>query len=239
MAIYAISDLHLALSKYKPMDIFGTGWQNYIERIETAWRKMIRDDDTVLIPGDLSWATYIHSAVEDFTFLDALPGRKILSKGNHDYWWTTMTQMEKFIIENDFNTISFIQNNSILVDDVAIAATRGWICPGMPDFKEEDRKIYERELGRLKLSLSSLPKDPNTAEKLYNKLVVMLHYPPFSPKVQSTNFLEIIQSYEPDYCLYGHLHGEAVRNEFCGAIGKTEFLLVAADHLKFCPVRLF
>ena len=235
MAIYAISDLHLALSTPKPMDIFGEGWTRYMDRTEEAWRAVVQPEDHVLIPGDLSWATYLEAADADFDFLEALPGRKVISKGNHDYWWTTMRKMQAYLERRRLETISFLFNDVIRIGTVAVAAARGWLCPGMPDYKAvEDEKIYLREIGRLQLSLAALEKQ----QQPYDKLIVMLHFPPFSNKVQQTAFTEILEACHPDICLYGHLHGPAAQYAYQGKLGGTEFIMVAADHLQFHPLRI-
>ena len=235
MAIYAISDLHLALSTPKPMDVFGDGWFRYMERIEEAWRAVVMPEDYVLIPGDVSWATYIDAADKDFEFLDNLPGRKVISKGNHDYWWTTTNKMRQYLEDRQFKTISFLHNDAILIENVAVVAARGWVCPGMPDFRgAEDEKIYQREIIRLRLSIAAI----TSRELKYEKMVVMLHYPPFSGKMPQTAFTEIIKTFEPDLCIFGHLHGVSARAAFEGTIGKTRFIMVSADHLQFQPYRI-
>ncbi len=126
MAVYAISDLHLALSVDKPMDVFGARWSNYMERLRENWTATVGENDHVLIPGDISWATYLDQAYEDFRFINELPGKKIISKGNHDYWWTTKSKLDKFLDENGFHSIRFLHNNSYIVENLAVCGTRGW-----------------------------------------------------------------------------------------------------------------
>ena len=232
MALYAISDLHLALSADKPMDIFGAGWSNYMERLQTHWRAAVTDGDTVVIPGDISWATYLDNAVEDFKFIDSLPGEKIISKGNHDYWWTTMSKLEGFLSHNGFSTIKFMHNNSFKVEGNVICGTRGWKLPGDDGFGAEDRKIYNRELQRLELSLKSTEVLPG------ERLVVAMHFPVFNSKSAFSDFLEIMQRYGVSLCIYGHLHGEAFQNAFEGTRQGVEFRLVSADYLAFKPLKL-
>jgi len=183
MLIYAISDLHLALSINKPMDIFGDRWTNYMEKIKTAWEQIVSADDYVILPGDISWATYLEHACEDFEFIDSLPGRKVISKGNHDYWWTTLSKLDRFITKNNFSSISFMHNNSCKLGKAILCGTRGWNCPGDNDFGAEDRKIYNRELQRLELSLKSAKRDENEV------LVAALHYPPFNSKKEPSEFI--------------------------------------------------
>ena len=204
MSIYAISDLHLSFgAPEKAMDVFGTGWFGYMDKIEREWRAIIKDGDYVLLPGDFSWATYINDAKGDFSFLEGLPGKKVLSKGNHDYWWTTMSKMNEFLFKNGFKTIEFLHNNSmILPGGVGVTAARGWMRPDTAGFNELDEKIYRRELIRLRLSFESLAQlrlvDKNgnkTMEEFGDhnndgivtdgcgtlgcgKVILMLHYPP-------------------------------------------------------------
>jgi predicted phosphohydrolase len=157
LSVYAISDLHLSLGAAKPMDIFGPGWHNYMDRIESEWRALIRDGDYVLLPGDFSWATYFDGALPDLRFVDALPGRKILSKGNHDYWWTTISKLKKFAFLHGLDSIEFLHNDGAVLDGgVGVAASRGWTVPGAPDFGEHDMKMYEREMIRTRLSFEAL-----------------------------------------------------------------------------------
>ncbi len=232
MAIYAISDLHLALSVDKPMDVFGDRWVGYMDRLEENWRRVVGEDDLVLIPGDISWATYLGEAYEDFNFIHGLPGKKIISKGNHDYWWTTASKLNKFLDGNGFSSIAFMHNNSFNIEGTPICGTRGWNMPGEDDFTPEDTKIYQRELQRLELSL----RDVNIHEQ--NSIIVALHFPPFNSKGVFSEFLGIMQKYNVKMCIYGHLHGQAGRNAIEGLREGIEFRLVAADHLAFCPVKI-
>ena len=232
MALYAISDLHLALSADKPMDVFGSRWSNYMERIKANWQAVITGEDTVVLPGDISWATYLENAAEDFKFIDCLPGRKIISKGNHDYWWTTMSKLEKFLIAGGFSTISFMHNNSFRVDNNIICGTRGWKTPGDDGFTAEDRKIYQRELQRLEFSLKSVEASPE------GRLIVAMHYPVNNSRGVFSEFVEIMQRYDVNLCIYGHLHGDAFKNAVEGTHQGIEFRLVSADYLEFKPLML-
>ncbi|MBE7024990.1 MAG: serine/threonine protein phosphatase [Ruminococcaceae bacterium] len=219
MAIFAMSDLHLPLGIDKPMDVFGSGWENYVERISENWKSTVKETDTVLIGGDVSWATYLEEALPDFHFIENLPGRKLISKGNHDYWWTTAAKLSAFLTENQFKTITFLHNSSVLSDGYAICACRGWKSPFESDFNGEDRKIYEREMMRLQLSLKE-------GEKLSEKRIVMMHYPP------DVGFAEILDEYNVEFCVYGHLHGRGAWNKFAQS---ERDLLVSADYLSFMP----
>ena len=232
MAIYAISDLHLALGCDKPMDIFGGRWANYMEKIKSNWQQVVNQEDYVIIPGDVSWATYIENAYEDFYFIEQLPGKKIISKGNHDYWWTTASKLSKYLEQNNFKTISFLHNNAFLLEDVVICGTRGWKCPGDDDFKRDDEKIYKREVERLKLSLRS-------AQQLGgDEKIVFIHYPPITQKSPETGFLEVLRDFNVKQCYFGHLHGEGIKSALEGNMFGIEFKLISADYLDFMPIRI-
>ena len=184
-----------------------------------------------MIPGDISWATYIDDAHLDFSFIDKLKGTKIISKGNHDYWWTTMSKLQKYIDENKFSSIKFLNNNSIKLEDIGVCATRGWKCPNEDDFTKEDKKIYDREVNRLKLSLESvLEKD---CEKY-----VMIHFPPFNTKREMNELIELMNTYGVKNCLYGHLHGSALKNPLEGELYGIKFKLISADYLNFMPIKI-
>ncbi|MCL2163697.1 MAG: metallophosphoesterase [Oscillospiraceae bacterium] len=234
MSVYAISDLHLSFGASKPMDVFGAEWIGYTEKIETEWRALVGVDDTVLLPGDISWAMYIDEALPDFKFLESLPGEKIISKGNHDYWWTTMRKMKEFLEGNDLNSISFLYNDSIVVEEsIGITAARGWVLPGSPDFGEQDEKLYNREKIRLELSFKALKRYSDVS-----KVILMLHYPPLYVDNQISGFTDIIDEHKPEVCIYGHLHGRHVENAFEGKRRGTEYRLVSSDCLKFKPLLL-
>lgn len=230
MAIYAISDLHLSLSTNKPMDVFGSGWTDYVERLKSEWQRIVTQEDTIILPGDISWAMYIEETEKDFGFIEELPGKKLISKGNHDYWWTTMNKMEKYVESREFKTISFLHNNSYSVGNTVLCGARGWKCPGDDGFSQEDRKIYNRELQRLELSLKNADSDKN--------IIAALHYPPFNSKKEPSEFVEIMQRYKVKTCIYGHLHGEGFKNAFCGEYKGINFYLVSADFLKFQPLKI-
>lgn len=223
MALYALSDLHLPLGNYKPMDVFGDNWNNYVERIREEWTKTVKCDDVVIINGDFSWATYIDDALPDFKFLDSLPGIKLMSKGNHDYWWETTTKLNRFLETHELKNIYFIHNSTYMYEGYAICASRGWITPEDKDFKKSDEKMYNRELGRLTLSIKAgLDKNPKG-------IIVALHYPP------QEGFLEILEEYKVKCCIYGHLHGKSALNH----VPKSEnHYLVSADYLKFKPIEI-
>lgn len=234
MAVYGISDLHLSYGIDKPMDIFGDRWVNYMDKLKENWEKTVKKDDYVLIPGDISWATYLEQAIKDFQFIEKLPGRKIISKGNHDYWWTTMSKLNIFLEKNNFKTIEFIHNNSYNIQGFVVCGTRGGKCPGDDGFSQEDKKIYERELNRLKLSLSNAK---TCSEK--EEIIVMMHYPPFNSLKEPSEFVEIMGEYGVKKCLYGHLHGSSINNAVEGEIEGIDFKLVSSDYLNFMPFNIY
>lgn len=232
MALYAISDLHLPIGVNKPMDIFGSKWANYVGRLEKNWQNIVTDEDVVIIPGDISWAMYLDEAIPDFSFIHSLPGKKIISKGNHDYWWTTMSKMNTFLAEHDFSSITLMQNNAFMYKNTAICGTRGWSYVGLGDAAPEDRKIYEREIGRLKLSL-------NEAKSCKpEKIIVFFHYPPILPDWRETGFSAVLEEYGVDICAYGHLHNAKRENVAEGEHNGIKYMLVSCDYRDFIPVKL-
>jgi hypothetical protein len=228
MRLFALGDPHLSFDRegkeYKPMGIFGDSWQNHGEKIRQHWLEQVTAEDVVLLPGDISWAMTLEELQPDLDFLAALPGKKIISKGNHDLWWDSLRKLKK-ILPADF---AILQNNSYLFGDVAVCGTRGWICPEGQFADEHDTKIFQRELGRLRLSLDSVPKD------IPHK-IVMLHYPPINSKQEKSAFVELMAQYDVALCLYGHLHSYAVQNALEGQHWDMEFQLVSADYLGFTP----
>ena len=225
MALFAISDLHLSLGNDKPMDIFSQNWEGHAEKIRNNWMETVSNKDTVVIPGDISWATYLDHAIEDFKFLNQLPGRKIISKGNHDYWWTTASKMNKFLQENHIENIFFLHNNFYTYNEWAICGTRGWSVHEKA-IGEDPKKIFNREYKRLELSLEQARKNG------YSRIIAVLHYPPFNYDKLDNGFIDIMKSYDVSMCLYGHLHGEfsCVRQ---GTIDRIEYIFVSSDYLDF------
>jgi predicted phosphohydrolase len=229
MNIFAIGDLHLSFANPKPMDIFGENWTDHAEKIRKSWEAMITPEDLVLIPGDISWAMHLEEAKRDLDYLAALPGTKVMIRGNHDYWWASISKVRKALDPS----IYALQNDSVTIGDVTIAGARGWDCPGSYMFDEHDRKVYEREVGRLKTSLDHAMKQK--AKHLY----VMLHYPPTNEKHQMSGFLEVLTKYPVDKVIYGHLHGkEGHRVALEGVHHGIEFYLTACDYLDFVPRKL-
>lgn len=227
MSLYAIGDLHLSLGSEKPMDVFGGRWENYVEKIEYGFSSLC-DEDTTVLCGDVSWGMSLDDALPDFKFIDKLPGRKIILKGNHDYWWTTASKAKKLFEENDIKTIVFLHNNFFEYENIAICGTRGWFFEESKS-KEHDRKILNRELMRLEASL----KAAGEREKY-----VFLHYPPKYYGYECPEILELLQKYSVRHCYYGHIHGSGCALALNGWQNGTEFSLVSADHLQFCPKKI-
>lgn len=224
MSLFAIADLHLSLSANKPMDIF-SGWDNHAERLEKNWQERVAQSDTVIIPGDISWAMSIESALEDFRFIDRLNGRKIILKGNHDYWWTTKSKAEKFFRQNGITTIEILHNNFYECGGVGICGTRGWINDGS---EPQDRKVILREAQRLERSVCG-------ACESGLRPVVFLHYPPVFMDDENTEITSVMHRYGVKLCFYGHLHGYAHKNAVIGERDGIEYRLISSDFLHFCP----
>ena len=227
MALYAIGDLHLCLGAPKPMDIFGGNWIGYMDKLKAGLSAISPDDTTVLL-GDLSWALDLASAREDFAWINQIPGRKIILKGNHDYWWSTASKFYKFCEENGFSNQLILNNNHYAYNGWAICGTRGWF------FEEErgsehDEKVFRRELIRLESSLQSAGDMPK---------IVFLHYPPLYKGYRCEEILELLKRYEVRQCYYGHLHGASHGLAMEGQWEGIEFRLVAADKLNFQPYQV-
>lgn len=231
MSIYAIGDLHLSFNTDKPMNVFGKQWDNYEEKIKEDWIKKVKENDVVLIPGDVSWSMKLEETFKDFEYIENLPGIKIILRGNHDYWWNTLTKMNAYIKEQNFKTINFLYNNSYIYKDYIICGTRGWKTIE----NEEDKKIYERELLRLELSLNDgIKKYGNEKE-----IIVCMHYPPITNvKCENSKIIQILKNYNVKTCIYGHLHGEALQNAIEGKILGMDFKLVSSDYLNFQLLKI-
>lgn len=222
MSLFAIADTHLSFAANKPMDSF-PGWNDYVSRIGKNWNKIVNDDDTVVIAGDISWAMNFSELTADFNFINNLKGEKIILKGNHDYWWNTASKMNKFIEENNFNTIKILHNNSYTVGDVSVCGSRGWM---FESDEEHDEKILSREVNRLKLSLDSAECD----EK-----IVFLHYPPITTDSECKEILNLLKEYSIKKCYYGHLHGMAAKIAVDDTVDGIDFRLISCDRLRFTP----
>ena len=227
MALYTIGDLHLSLNSDKSMDVFGPGWANYVERIREGFSALTEDDTTVLC-GDLSWGMSLEESLEDLKFINSLPGRKILLKGNHDYWWNTARKMENFFKENGLDSLEILHNNCQYYGDIALCGTRGWFYE-LDSEGTHNGKMMAREVGRLEVSLQAA----GEAEKL-----CFLHYPPLYTGYRCPEILALLQKYGVKRCFYGHLHGASHKRRIEGDCGGTDFALVAADYLGFKPLKI-
>ena len=228
MSLFAIADLHLSLGTDKPMDIF-SGWNDYVTRLESNWRKLITDNDTVVIGGDISWAMKLEETYEDFKFINELPGKKIFVKGNHDYWWQTKKKIEDYLKSKNFNTISILFNNAYELDDYAVCGTRGWFYDVGDD---ADKKVINREAGRLRASIEA-------ALKTGKEPVVFLHYPPVFQERECQEIMSVLLEYKIGKCYYGHLHGSgAFRYAVTGDYKGVEMHLISCDYLGFMPKLL-
>ncbi|NLC51733.1 MAG: hypothetical protein GX764_05445 [Firmicutes bacterium] len=226
MAIYALADLHLSFSMEKPMDIFGPEWTDHPQKIATRWQETVSEQDLVIIPGDISWAMRLEEAKKDLDWLATLPGVKLLLRGNHDYWWQSISRLRKALPQRIFA----LQNDFFPWGRWAICGTRGWICPGEKTFEDtRDLKIYRRELLRLELSLQS------AVEEGYDTIIAALHYPPVNSKHQSSGFTELLKRYGVQFCIYGHLHAEGHAQVLTGCHEGIHYRLVAADAVGFRP----
>lgn len=231
LILYTISDPHLSFTVEKPMDIFGSRWDNHAQRFEEEWKKVVTPDDTVVIPGDISWGSSLEEARADLAFLDALPGRKILGKGNHDYWWATMRKLLDFKAREHFDSIDFLFNNAYAVEGKIICGTRGWVNEF--GVKSEDERLIRREAQRLALSLDEGRRLQR--EGAPGELVVFLHYPPLFGEFMNYDILDILYRYEIGDVYFGHLHGvraEQLDREYIG----IRLHLVACDYVGFVPV---
>ena len=231
--LYTIADTHLSFTTEKPMDIFGHRWENHAEKLKENWLKKIKPEDTVVIPGDISWGIDLEEAKEDLLFLDSLPGRKLIGKGNHDYFWGTVNKMTAFIDHAGITTISFLYNNAYLIDNKIVCGTRGW----MSEFgvKAEDERIIKREAQRLELSLQQGMKLKE--ENPDAKLVVFTHYPIVFGDFINYEFIDILYKYEVNTVYYGHLHN-IKESQLDKSYLSIDFHLIAGDYIGFDPVLI-
>lgn len=233
MKVFAIGDLHLSFDERieKPMDIFGNSWVNHHEKIMENWLNLVSDEDTVIIPGDVSWGLRLEEAMADLEWINNLPGTKVITKGNHDLWWTSISRLNSIF---ETGTV-FLQNHCFPIDDkTCICGSRGWICPGTESFDNHDEKIYNRELLRLRASL-------NEAKSFgAENIIAALHYPPTNDKMQGSGFTEMLSEFGVKTCVYGHLHGkEAFKNGIKGVFNGVEYKLVSQDYLNGKPELIF
>lgn len=226
MAVWAISDLHLPAHQ-KPMDVFGSHWQNHFERIREDWLDKVAEADVVLLPGDLSWAMHLEEAIEDLERIGEMPGRKLLLRGNHDYWWNSIGRVRRALPEGCFA----LQNDSVLIDGVLFAGSRGWQIPADPQADTDDARIYRRERQRLEMSLGHARARDQAAP-----LVAMMHYPPRSEDVEG--FSDILRRFDAAHAVYGHLHGAGLAGAVRGEIDGIIYHQVSCDGLNFKLERI-
>jgi hypothetical protein len=223
MKIYAIADTHLSGNPpQKPMSIFGNHWLNHWDKIKADWLASVSPADAVLLAGDISWAMKLEEAKVDLDEIAALPGKKIMVRGNHDYWWQTLTKLNAAVARR----IEFLNNNFAIAGDFAVCGSRGWLCPDDPCFGKEDMSIYLRELGRVRTSLSE------ARAAGFHRLILMLHYPPQYDR-RPSGFSELLAEFKVEHCVYGHLHNEAIKAAATGDINGTLHHLVSCDALDF------
>lgn len=235
MSIYTIGDLHLSFKNPKPMNIFGENWNNHEEKIKQDWTAKVKPEDTVIHPGDFSWEMYLEDTYKDFEYLNNLPGKKIMLKGNHEYWWTTVTNMKKYLEECNFQNIEFLQNNSFEVEDKIICGTRGWTLVG--EETENSRKLIAREAARLELSIKSGIEKLNESNN-EKEIIVFMHYPPIIKQNQNTEFIKILKKYNIKKCYYAHLHSKSIKEAIEGEVSGIQFKLVSADALDFKLLKI-
>lgn len=224
MKIYAISDLHLSTAVDKPMNIFGAEWENHFETIASDWRQKVGENDVVLMPGDFSWGMRMDEALPDFALFEGLAGKKVILRGNHDYWWNTIGQVRRSIPKNFFA----LQNDVLRFDGLVVCGTRGWVCPDREPLGEEDQKIYLRELERLRLSLNALEKE----RKQGDRVVCITHFPPFNARYEENEFIRLLIKHGIGVVVYGHLHGAQSRAELIVKKFGMTFYLVSSDLVK-------
>lgn len=226
MALYAIGDLHLSLTANKSMEVFGEAWHNYVNRIEASLSALTAED-TLLLAGDTSWGIDMAEAEADFRFLDRFPAKKLLLKGNHDYWWSTVNKMNGFFAEKGMNSFDFLHNNCHFYGDYALCGTRGWFQE--ENQKPPDAKVLNREVMRLETSLRAAGERP---------ILCFLHYPPLYQGYECPEILALLKKYRVRSCFYGHLHGPVIRRRFEGGRDGTSFSLISADYLGFVPKKI-
>ncbi len=236
MALFAIADPHLAHGLDKPMTIFGTHWHDHATRLRQNWLTIVGPSDTVLIPGDISWAMQLEQVLPDLQFLHDLPGTKILSRGNHDYWWTSLSKLESFCRQHDLTSLQFLRNNALLVEDrFIVCGTRGWLLPDDAAYTRADEKIYLREVGRLRLSLESA----RQLDRPDCPLIACLHFPPFGRDRRPTRLTELLGTFHVSHCVYGHIHTDLpAYSEPDILLDGVRYTLAAADRISFKPLRL-
>ena len=235
MSLFVMADLHLDIrSNQKSMEVFGNRWQNYTERIASQWKAVVTDADTVIIPGDISWALTTKEAIEDLKWIDALPGKKLIMKGNHDFWWSTVSKMQKMFCENCISTIGILNNNALEIENYIIAGSRGWFVDKSMQNTElnvDYEKIVNREVIRLKMSLDAAKALQAASDK---EILVFFHFPPLWGDYICQPILDLLKQYEIRRCFFGHIHGVYTQ---AGSFEweNIRFQMISADYLKFLP----
>ncbi len=229
--MYAISDLHLSLTADKPMDIFGGNWEGHFEKIKKDWLEKVKEEDIVLIAGDISWAMKLQDALVDLAALADLPGKKVFIRGNHDYWWNGITKLRDQAPNDSFY---FLQTDGVKIGNFVVVGSRGWTCPGSSDYTEQDQKLYLREAERFRLALAEGKKLQGEGDTL----VAMIHYPPFNQKGEDTLFTELFEGYGVQKVVFGHIHG-ASYFPYKMEKGGVEYILSSCDKLHFELVKIY
>lgn len=230
MKLYAIGDLHMPGGDDKPMDVFGENWTDHVAQIFTHWRERVGEEDVVLIPGDVTWAMQLRDAVPDLQAIGALPGRKILCKGNHDYWWSTLSKVRAVLPEG----MEALQHTVADLGAAVVTGTRGWSFPQEGErLGEEDERILQRELIRLEIGLEAAVRAAQG-----RPIVVMLHYPPLYEQERDTPFTRLLAKYTVHTVVYGHLHGQAIHAGFRGVHAGIRYMLVSSDSIRFAPAEI-
>ncbi|MFO8191537.1 MAG: metallophosphoesterase [Bacillota bacterium] len=229
MAIHAIGDLHLSHGLDKPMDIFGPEWAGHTEKIKENWQRVVGEKDLVIVVGDISWAMHLYEAAEDLRWLSDLKGTKVIVRGNHDYWWSSISKVRKELPPSVFA----LQNDHFVWGDYAVCGTRGWICPGEEGFdSDRDQKIYLREAQRLRLSLESAVRSSSST------LIVAIHFPPFPRRGRQSAFTKLLEEYGVAACVFGHIHDSGRDYIFQGESNGVRYYFAAADGISFTPLKL-
>lgn len=221
MKVFAISDLHLSKNCNKPMDIFGPVWDNYLDSIEASWNEKVGEDDVVLIPGDISWAMKWEDSFPDLDYIAGLKGKKIILRGNHDYWWKSISELRNHLPEGMYA----IQNDALKIGNVVFCGTRGWTVPEYTHKTPADEKIYNREVLRLKLSLDSM----QTLRKDGDIAIALMHFPPFNSKHMSSDFTKLLEKYKVDIVVFGHLHSYDQKQSLVSEINGIKYYLTSCD----------
>lgn len=238
MSIYAISDLHLSFDPRvdKPMDIYGSGWQNHAQRLHDNWIAQITEEDTVIVAGDISWGLKLEEAIPDLDWVSSLPGQKVIIKGNHDLWWNGITKLNRM-----YDNITFLQNDFYLAEDIYICGTRGWLTPDNDEFTEGDERIYRREMMRLENSLQKASEDRMKRYRFEDEaeMLCVLHYPPVSSTSAFSGFQQLFEDYGVRRVLYGHVHGEdGFHNAIKGIHHGVEYQLISLDYRRCVPLQI-